>query len=52
MLAVALWRRDAKESVTAIAVHLGIGRSTPHRTFAAYDEAVATGRESDSPTTR
>ncbi|WP_078965549.1 MULTISPECIES: helix-turn-helix domain-containing protein [unclassified Streptomyces] len=45
MLAVALRRRDAKESVTAIARRLGIGRSTLYRTFAAYDEAIATGRE-------
>ncbi|WP_239516371.1 helix-turn-helix domain-containing protein [Streptomyces sp. ICC4] len=28
MLAVALRRRDAKESVTAIVKHLGVGRST------------------------
>ncbi|MGO4456590.1 recombinase family protein [Streptomyces sp. M-16] len=42
MLAVALRRRDAKESVTAIAAHLGIGRSTLYRTLAAYDEATAT----------
>ncbi|MFC9595994.1 helix-turn-helix domain-containing protein [Streptomyces sp. NPDC056944] len=45
MLAVALRRRDAKESVTAIARHLGIGCSSLYRTFAAYDEAVVTGRE-------
>ncbi|MFJ5850875.1 helix-turn-helix domain-containing protein [Streptomyces sp. NPDC092903] len=45
MLAVALRRRDAKESVTAIARHLGTGRSTLYRTFAAYDEAIATGQE-------
>ncbi|MER5619024.1 helix-turn-helix domain-containing protein [Streptomyces sp. NPDC002215] len=32
MLAVALRRRDAKESVTAIAGHLGVGRSTLYRT--------------------
>ncbi|MEV8535843.1 recombinase family protein [Streptomyces sp. NPDC051211] len=45
MLAVALRRRDAKESVTAIAEHLGVGRSTLYRTLAAYDEATAsTGR--------
>lgn len=42
MLAVALRRRDAKESVTAIAKHLGVGRSTLYRTLAAYDEAAAT----------
>ncbi|MFJ9944178.1 recombinase family protein [Streptomyces erythrochromogenes] len=42
MLAVALRRRDAKESVTAIAEHLGVGRSTRYRTLAAYDEAAAT----------
>ncbi|MFF4364587.1 helix-turn-helix domain-containing protein [Streptomyces sp. NPDC001594] len=45
MLAVALHRRDAEESVTSIARHLGIGRSTLYRTLAAYDEAIATGRE-------
>ncbi|WP_269467353.1 helix-turn-helix domain-containing protein [Streptomyces sp. Sge12] len=45
MLAVALRRRDAKESVTAIAGQLGVGRSTLYRTFAAHDEAIATGRE-------
>ncbi|MFZ3494673.1 recombinase family protein [Streptomyces sp. 5.8] len=42
MLAVALRRRHVKESVTAIAAHLGIGRSTLYRTLAAYDEAAAT----------
>ncbi|WUF75043.1 recombinase family protein [Streptomyces nojiriensis] len=42
MLAVALRRRDAKESVTAIAAHLGVGRSTLYRTLSAYDEATAT----------
>lgn len=41
MLAVALRRRDAKESVTAIAEHLGVGRSTLYRILAAYDEAAA-----------
>ncbi|MCX5417867.1 helix-turn-helix domain-containing protein [Streptomyces sp. NBC_00059] len=50
MLAVALRRRDAKESVTAIAEHLGVGSSTLYRTLPAYDEAVATGHEPDSPT--
>ncbi|MFF4323193.1 helix-turn-helix domain-containing protein [Streptomyces sp. NPDC001568] len=40
MLAVALRRRDAEESVTSIARHLGIGRSTLYRTLAAYDEAI------------
>ncbi|MGW0393859.1 helix-turn-helix domain-containing protein [Streptomyces sp. NPDC003042] len=45
MLAVALRRRDAKESVTTIASHLGVGRSTLYRTLSAYDEAIATGRE-------
>ncbi|MFJ4843299.1 helix-turn-helix domain-containing protein [Streptomyces sp. NPDC088746] len=45
MLAVALRRRDAKESVTAIPEHLGVGRSTLYRTLAAYDEATtSTGR--------
>ncbi|WP_053687294.1 recombinase family protein [Streptomyces sp. IGB124] len=42
MLAVALRRRDAKESITAIAEHLGVGRSTLYRTLSAYDEAAAT----------
>jgi hypothetical protein len=42
MLAVALRRRDAREPVTSIAAHLGIGRSTLYRTLAAYDEASAT----------
>ncbi|MGW7342819.1 helix-turn-helix domain-containing protein [Streptomyces sp. NPDC054854] len=45
MLAVALRRRDAEESVTSLARHLGIGRSTLYRTLAAYDDAIAT-RES------
>ncbi|MFD7258398.1 hypothetical protein [Streptomyces sp. NPDC059874] len=27
---------------TAVAAHLGVGRSTLYRTFAAYDEAAAT----------
>lgn len=49
MLAVALRRRDAQESVTAIAAHLGIGRSTLYRTFAAYDEAIATTSEERRP---
>ncbi|MCX5174449.1 helix-turn-helix domain-containing protein [Streptomyces virginiae] len=40
MLTIALRRRDAKESVTAIAARLGVGRSTLYRTLAAYDEAV------------
>ncbi|MCL7492616.1 MULTISPECIES: helix-turn-helix domain-containing protein [Streptomyces] len=48
MLAVALRRRDAKESVTAIAAHLGVGRSTLYRTLAAYDEAATTTGERDS----
>lgn len=39
---VALRHRDAKESVTSIAEHLGIDRSTLYRTLAAYDEAAAT----------
>ncbi|MET9468876.1 helix-turn-helix domain-containing protein [Streptomyces sp. NPDC006544] len=47
MLAVALRRRDAKEPVTAIASHLGVGRSTLYRTLSANDEA--TGREPESP---
>ncbi|KOU59203.1 hypothetical protein ADK96_33150 [Streptomyces sp. IGB124] len=42
MLAVALRRRDAKESITAIAEHLGVGRPTLYRTLSAYDEATAT----------
>ncbi|MFI6986755.1 recombinase family protein [Embleya sp. NPDC050154] len=42
MLAVALRRRDADESVTSIARRLGIGRSTLYRTLAAYNEALAT----------
>lgn len=33
---------DTKESVTAIAKHLGVGRSTLYRTLAAYDKATAT----------
>ncbi|MFH9575680.1 helix-turn-helix domain-containing protein [Streptomyces sp. NPDC017454] len=45
MLAVALRRRAAKESVTAIAAHLGAGRSTLYRTLSAYDEAIATQGE-------
>ncbi len=49
MLAAALRRRDAKESVTVIAAHLGIGRSTLYRTLSAYDEAIATGREPGNP---
>ncbi|MCM2392741.1 helix-turn-helix domain-containing protein [Streptomyces albipurpureus] len=49
MLAVALRRRDTKESVTAIAEHLGVGGSTLYRTLAAYDEAIATGREPSTP---
>ncbi|WP_314242034.1 hypothetical protein [Streptomyces sp. DSM 40907] len=40
MLAVALRRRDADESVMAIARHRGVGRSALHRTLAAYDEAA------------
>ncbi|MEU8708375.1 helix-turn-helix domain-containing protein [Streptomyces sp. NPDC048565] len=42
-------RHNAKESVTAIAAHLGVGRSTLYRTLSAYDEAVATGREPRRP---
>ncbi|MFE7666436.1 hypothetical protein [Streptomyces celluloflavus] len=42
-------RRAAKESVTAIAAHLGAGRSTLYRTLASYDEA--TKRRSDEATT-
>ncbi|MGW3647535.1 hypothetical protein [Streptomyces sp. NPDC000878] len=42
MLAVALRRRDANESVTSIARLLGVGRSTRYRTLTAYDEASAT----------
>ncbi|MEU9163948.1 helix-turn-helix domain-containing protein [Streptomyces sp. NPDC048424] len=38
---VALRRRDAEESVTAIAERLGVGRSTLHRTLVSYDEAAA-----------
>ncbi|MFE4633137.1 hypothetical protein ACFRJ1_07125 [Streptomyces sp. NPDC056773] len=38
MLAFGLRRRDAKESATAIATHLGVGRSPLYRTLAAYDE--------------
>ncbi|NEB59734.1 recombinase family protein [Streptomyces sp. SID8111] len=49
MLAVALRRRDANEPVTSIARRLGVGRSTLYRTLAAYDEAIATGREPDVP---
>ncbi|WP_353962624.1 hypothetical protein [Streptomyces sp. NBC_00378] len=32
-----------------MARHLGVGRSTLYRTFAAYDEAIATGREPGTP---
>ncbi|MFJ2590415.1 helix-turn-helix domain-containing protein [Streptomyces sp. NPDC087538] len=46
---MALRRREAEESVTSIARHLGVGRSTLYRTFAAYDEAIATGREPGTP---
>ncbi|MET9700018.1 recombinase family protein [Streptomyces sp. NPDC006529] len=46
MLAVALRRRDAKESITASASRLGVGRSTLYRTLAAYDEAAATVTDS------
>ncbi|MFD8147098.1 recombinase family protein [Streptomyces sp. NPDC059708] len=42
MLAVALRRCEAEESVTSIARHLGIGRCTLYRTPAAYDEAAET----------
>ncbi|MFJ1805752.1 MULTISPECIES: helix-turn-helix domain-containing protein [unclassified Streptomyces] len=48
MLAVALRRRDAKESVTVVAEHLGVGRSTLYRTLAAYDEAAVTRSEARS----
>ncbi|MFE1228106.1 recombinase family protein [Streptomyces sp. NPDC058745] len=48
MLAVALRRRDAKESVASIARQLGVGRSPLYRTLAAYDAAIAT-RESPQP---
>ncbi|MFD3467502.1 helix-turn-helix domain-containing protein [Streptomyces sp. NPDC058682] len=48
MFAVALRRRDSNESVTAIAQHLGVGRSTLYRTLAAYDEAAATTDERDA----
>lgn len=45
--AVALPRRNTKESVTAIAAHLGVGRSTLYRTQGAHDKAIA-GHEPDS----
>nr|WP_309136681.1 helix-turn-helix domain-containing protein [Streptomyces sp. FT05W] len=48
-LAIALRRRDAKESVTAIAAHLGVGRSTLYRALPAYVEAIAAGREPGTP---
>ncbi|MDX3186198.1 helix-turn-helix domain-containing protein [Streptomyces sp. ME02-7008A-1] len=38
------WTAGSARSVTAIARHLGIGRSTVHRTLSAYDEAIATSR--------
>ncbi|MFE7712492.1 helix-turn-helix domain-containing protein [Streptomyces sp. NPDC057486] len=44
-LAVALRRRDANESVTAIARHLGVGRSTLYRVLAAYEDEA--GRTDD-----
>ncbi|MER7669630.1 recombinase family protein [Kitasatospora sp. NPDC096128] len=37
-LAIALRRRDADEPITAIAKHLGVGRSTLYRALAAHDE--------------
>ncbi|MFE9468724.1 helix-turn-helix domain-containing protein [Streptomyces virginiae] len=43
--AVTLRCRDAQESITAIAPHLGVGRSTLYRALAACGEAIATGRE-------
>ncbi|MCX4821593.1 recombinase family protein [Streptomyces sp. NBC_01142] len=49
MLAVALRRRDAQESVTAIAAHLGIGRPALYQTLAAYDEASAATSEARRP---
>ncbi|MER5930996.1 helix-turn-helix domain-containing protein [Streptomyces sp. NPDC002054] len=42
-------RRDAKESVTAIAAHLSVGRSTLYRILAAHDEAIATGCKPNRP---
>ncbi|MFD7030216.1 helix-turn-helix domain-containing protein [Streptomyces sp. NPDC059917] len=51
MLAVALRCRDTGEPVTAIARHLGVGRSTLYRTLSAYDEATAT-RPEEPPTDR
>ncbi|MFB7254873.1 recombinase family protein [Streptomyces nojiriensis] len=48
-LAVAL-RRRANESVTSIARHLGVGRSTLYRTLAAYDEAAVTRTGLPDPT--
>ncbi|MFH8405303.1 helix-turn-helix domain-containing protein [Streptomyces sp. NPDC018019] len=41
-----------KESVTAIAEHLGVGRSTLYRTLAAYDEAMATNDTARDPRDR
>ncbi|MFE7607716.1 helix-turn-helix domain-containing protein [Streptomyces celluloflavus] len=38
-------RRAAKESVAAIAAHLGAGRSTLYRTLASYDEATTRRRD-------
>ncbi|MFF2786253.1 helix-turn-helix domain-containing protein [Streptomyces sp. NPDC058049] len=38
MLAVALPRRDADESVSAIPRRLGVGRSTLHRALSVYDD--------------
>ncbi|MFF2026700.1 recombinase family protein [Streptomyces sp. NPDC058171] len=49
MLAVVLRRRDANESVTSIARHLGVGRSL-YRTLAAYDEAAVTRTGLPDPT--
>ncbi|MFE9313445.1 helix-turn-helix domain-containing protein [Streptomyces sp. NPDC088353] len=46
--AVALRRRDTRESVTTVAKHLGVGRSTLCRTPAAYDEAAITRSEARS----
>ncbi|MFB8310228.1 hypothetical protein ACFC5T_16890 [Streptomyces sp. NPDC055961] len=34
-------RRNAHEPVTSIIRHLGVGRSTPHRSLVTYDEAIA-----------
>ncbi|MFC5724130.1 helix-turn-helix domain-containing protein [Streptomyces gamaensis] len=42
MPAVALRRRGTGESVTSIARHLDVDRSTLYRTLAAYDETAVT----------